>query len=249
MTVQLIPRSLLTASIALICLAPLCAGGQTHPVRTSHCVLHRDGSRFVGSCGPLFDQTPTLTLAPAKAITTGRWRENAEPASVWAGDITEEGSENEPLELEIYAGGSGVLRTMYGWFAASHIAEAEGLSFELDSTKEVRPNAVDEKIVRRAAAILSSEKVWNRADDRNCPAAAKTWSIYCAMEKATIEVSGGFHHRRPALQFVREIVDKRTAGRRYHHRLMDYNNDPTTRLSDVQSLFQEALQRMQDKGK
>jgi hypothetical protein len=32
--------------------------------------------------------------------------------------------------------------------------------------------------------------------------------------------------------------------RNYHHRLMDYNNDPTTHLSDIQSLFNEALKRM-----
>jgi len=108
---------------------------------------------------------------------------------------------------------------------------------------------MDEKIVRRAAEILSNEKVWNRADNRECPATATTWSIYCGMERATIDVTGAFHHRRPALQLVREIVDERTVGRRYHHRLMDYNNDTTTHLSDVQSLFQDALRRMQDKPK
>jgi hypothetical protein len=44
---------------------------------------------------------------------------------------------------------------------------------------------------------------------------------------------------------VREIVEERTATRNYHHHLMDYNNDPTTRLSDVQILFKEALSRME----
>jgi hypothetical protein len=65
------------------------------------------------------------------------------------------------------------------------------------------------------------------------------------MEKATIEVTGGFHHRRPALQVVRKIVEERAASRPYKHRLMDYNNDPTTRFADVQTLFAEALRRMQ----
>jgi hypothetical protein len=64
------------------------------------------------------------------------------------------------------------------------------------------------------------------------------------MEKATVEVASAFHHRRPALQVVRAIVDERTANRRYGHRLMGYNNDPTTHLSDVQSLFDEALKRI-----
>ena len=75
----------------------------------------------------------------------------------------------------------------------------------------MRPNALDQKIVRKAAAILSTEAAWNRADNRECPISATKWSIYCALEKATFEVTGGFHHRRPALEVVREIVDERAA--------------------------------------
>jgi hypothetical protein len=48
------------------------------------------------------------------------------------------------------------------------------------------------------------------------------------------------------MEVVREIIDERTAGRNYHHRLMDYNNDQTTTLTDVQSVFSEALRRMND---
>jgi hypothetical protein len=121
------------------------------------------------------------------------------------------------------------------------------LTFDLDAAQEVAPNALDRQIIKRAALILSTQKVWNRNDNRVCPEAAGDWSIYCAMEKASIEVTGGFDHRRPALELVRVIVDDRTAGRPYHHRLMDYNNDPRTNFSDVQSLFSEALTRMEDK--
>ena len=66
------------------------------------------------------------------------------------------------------------------------------------------------------------------------------------MEAATAEVTGGMDHRRPAMEVVREIVEDRTTGRGYNHRLMDYNNDSTTTLDDVQSLFREALERMND---
>ena len=96
----------------------------------------------------------------------------------------------------------------------------------------------------RAAAMFTSEAVWNRADDRSCPAGAKTWSLYCAVEQASIDLLGAYHHRRPAAQLVRQIVDERTVGRSYSHRLMDYNNDPTTHLTDVKSLFAEALARI-----
>jgi hypothetical protein len=210
----------------------------------SHCVFHRVDDHFLGSCGALFDQTPALTLMPVTAVTTGVWRQDIHPISVWAGDMTDEGSPNAPIELEIYAGGWGVARTEYGWFAVTQFVKSPTLSFDLDASREVSPNALDQEIVREAAKILSTEGAWNRTDNRKCPASATTYSIYCAMEKAVIDVTGGFNHRRPALESVRVIVEERTAARDYHHRLMDYNNDPTTRLNDVQSLFKEALVRM-----
>jgi hypothetical protein len=120
------------------------------------------------------------------------------------------------------------------------------LSFDLDASHEVSPDALDQKIVREAATILSTEAAWNRADNRKCPTNATTWSIYCALEKSTFDITGGIHHRCPGLEVVRKIVDERTASRNNHHHLMDYNNDPTTTLSDVQNLFKEALTRMEE---
>lgn len=116
--------------------------------------------------------------------------------------------------------------------------------FAIDTTGGVVASALDRKIIERANAILGSDAVWNRADNRECPAGATTWSIYCALERATIEVTGGFHHRRPALELVRQIVEERAKDRNYNHRLMDYNNDPSTHLGDVRSLFAEALSRL-----
>jgi pimeloyl-ACP methyl ester carboxylesterase len=212
----------------------------------AHCSFHRTDDHFAGGCGKLFDQEPEMRLGPAAAITTGIWRDDIHPMSFWAGDMTDEG-DRAPLELEVYAGDEGVLRTEYGWFPISKFASSSStLSFDLDTSHEVRPNSLDEKIVRTAAAILSSESAWNRNDNRKCPASATTWSIYCALEKATIDVTGGFHHRRPAMEVVREIIEERTTTRNYHHRLMGYNNDPTTHLSDVQSLFKEALRRIEN---
>jgi hypothetical protein len=45
-----------------------------------------------------------------------------------------------------------------------------------------------------------TEAAWNRSDNRECPTSATKWSIYCALEKATLDVTGGPHHRRPALR-------------------------------------------------
>ncbi|MGH9763874.1 MAG: DUF6197 family protein, partial [Blastocatellia bacterium] len=196
-----------------------------------------------GYCVP-FEDDPVLTIFRQKGITSGVWRKDTDPMEVWAGQMVYS-DDADHIEIEIYKGGTGVFRTDRGWFPISNFeGSANAIQFQVDTSKEVPPSDLDRKIVERAATILSSESVWNRADNRRCAPTDAKWSIYCAMQKATIEVAGAFHHRRPALQVVRHIVDERTVGRKYHHRLMDYNNDPSTRLRDVQSLFAEALARI-----
>jgi hypothetical protein len=210
----------------------------------STCELRPVDALWSGTCVPFLDEHPTLKVAPAARITSGTWRKDVQPTAVWAGDISTGGA-SERVEIEIYDGGTGLLRTEYGWFPISDFQRERSLvRFRVDTAHEIAPGDLDREIVKRAALILSSESVWNRADDRRCPSTATTWSIYCAMERATIEVTGAFHHRRPALEVVREIIEQRTAGRQYQHRLMDYNNDPSTHLNDVRSLFKEALERM-----
>src|ERR1700680_5119913 len=81
----------------------------------------------------------------------------------------------------------------------------------------------DIRIVRRARGILNSPAKWNRADNRECPATQRTYSLYCALEKATDEVSKKFEHRGAAMQEARFALDEVLAkGNHYEHRLMDY---------------------------
>jgi len=151
----------------------------------------------------------------------------------------------DAVEIEIYDGGSGVIRTYEGWFPVTEFAaNADGIHFLFDGKHEVPPNALDREVLQRASRVITSDAVWNRADNRKCPADATTWSIYCAVERAMIEATGGFNHRRPAGQLVRAIVDERSANRNYSHRMMDYNNDPRTVIADVRSLFAEAIARI-----
>ncbi len=107
---------------------------------------------------------------------------------------------------------------------------------------EVRPpvTAVDLRIVQRARKILDSPGKWNRADTRVCPEGAATFSLYCALEKATKEVTGGFEHRGATMQEARFAIEQLVPdwGRRYRHRLMDYNNDAKTTFADIQRVLQ-----------
>ena len=96
----------------------------------------------------------------------------------------------------------------------------------------------DIRIVRRAREILNSPAKWNRSDNRQCPAAQRTYSLYCTLEKATEEVSKKFEHRGAAMQEARFVIDEVLAkGNHYEHRLMDYNNDPKTTFGDAQKFF------------
>jgi hypothetical protein len=116
---------------------------------------------------------------------------------------------------------------------------AAGLHAQADNP-DARPpvTKADIDIVRRAAQILDSPGKWNRADDRVCPPDAKTFSLYCALEKATDEVSKNFEHRGAAMQEARFVIEEIAPdASRYNHRLMDYNNDPNTTFSDIQGVF------------
>jgi len=120
------------------------------------------------------------------------------------------------------------------------VAPAQSASNQQVDDPEARPpvTAADVRIAQRAAKILDSPEKWNRADTRVCPADAKTFSLYCALEKATDEVSGNFQHRSAAMQEARFVIDEIAPNRKtYHHRLMDYNNDPTTTFADIQKVF------------
>jgi hypothetical protein len=105
----------------------------------------------------------------------------------------------------------------------------------------------DLQIVKRARDILASPSKWNRADTRVCPSNASTFSLYCALEKATEEVTGKFEHRGAAMQAARFVIDEIAPNaKNYHHRLMDYNNDPATAFADVQTFFRKLQDRIED---
>jgi hypothetical protein len=65
------------------------------------------------------------------------------------------------------------------------------------------------------------------------------------LEKATNEVSGNFKHRAAAMQEARFVIDEITPkAKNYEHRLMDYNNDPTTTFADIQNVFELLEERI-----
>jgi hypothetical protein len=104
----------------------------------------------------------------------------------------------------------------------------------------------DLRILLKAAELLKDESVWNRSDDRECEDDEATGkrSLFCALQKACIDVLGVYDHRRVALQEVRFAVEDATRGQDFEHRLRDFNNLPTTQLADIKKILRAATDRV-----
>jgi hypothetical protein len=143
--------------------------------------------------------------------------------------------------LEDSTGINGVGRTPFGWFAIANMRESGGaLSIQMDANKQVPPTANDIAIIARAIELLPNESVWNKSDNRQCPAGQPKLSLFCALQKATADISGGVHYRQPALQAVREALNSVDPSRITTHRIMDYNNHPATTLTEIHALLRRA---------
>jgi len=102
----------------------------------------------------------------------------------------------------------------------------------------------DLAILVRANEILKSPAVWNRHDTRECHPNDTTWSLFCALEKASREVLKEYRHREVALQEVRFAIEDVTDGREFNHRMMDYNNLPSTEFADIKRVLTIATHRV-----
>lgn len=123
-------------------------------------------------------------------------------------------------------------------FVGAAVVHATTVQLEDDSQSRPPVSKSDVEIVKKARQILNSPEQWNRADNRTCPDSETKFSLYCALEKATSEVTGEFAHRGAAMQEARFVIDEDLAPtNNYQHRLMDYNNDARTTFADVQRFF------------
>ena len=106
--------------------------------------------------------------------------------------------------------------------------------------------AEDLRILEKAQELLKNDAAWNRQDDRECADDEATGkrSLFCALQKACIDVLGRYDHRRVALQEVRFAVEDATRGREFEHRLRDFNNLPETQLADIKRVLSVAAERV-----
>ena len=124
------------------------------------------------------------------------------------------------------------------------IAIREGNRFDAELMGQyLEVSETDIKILDRAARMLADQPRRNMNDDRDCQddAASGSVSVFCALYLASIEVSGIYRHRRPAIMAARMALLNRFFGD-YEHLLQDINNN----ASIADGAFIEALESAQE---
>jgi len=221
------------------------------PSRSLTCSLQRTGTDFKGVCevpcevnalAVNFDGVkPNFSCYTPPRRVAASLRETEKTG--WIG--TMEGAQPEdPTRFEVVEGAR-IAKVPFGWFALqSARTDENGLFLSIAADKQLPPTEDDIRILERARALLSDERHWNKQDDRTCRPNPERWSLFCALMRATEEVSGGVHYRQPALQAAREVLNEVGGNRLGKHRLMDYNNHPATTLEEVHQLLRTAQSRL-----
>jgi hypothetical protein len=233
------------------------ASSASHPTDSVVCTLQAAGAAYKGTCQVTcsvnalavnFDglEAKRACQGPLRTVQT-ELSKTAAPGK-WLG--TMQGVQPEdPTRFEVVAntGTSGsVGRTPFGWFAITDMQESAGaLVIRMNADRQVRPTQSDIAIITRALALLPNESVWNKDDNRQCPAGQTKLSLFCALAQATTEISGGIHYRQPAAQAVREALNGVDSTRIKTHRIMDYNNHPATTLAEIHAILHTARARLE----
>lgn len=133
-------------------------------------------------------------------------------------------------------------------FFASCTRTEKGIVFGTPSYEKrtVQVDSSDLKILLLTKEILSLEESWQHDSSQVCNS-NKKYTLYCALQKGSIEALGTFNHRRSALQHVRFAIDDYYRNRWEVHRLADFNNHRLTTFKDIHKVIDIAKETIQDK--
>lgn len=135
----------------------------------------------------------------------------------------------------------GMLAVLSGMMLAACYQTENGLVWGLPDyeKRDIRVTQSDLDILLKVDALLPEEAAWSREGGRSCQNRAKL-NLLCALEQATVTVTGAYHHRQPALQMVRFVIDDHYRDRWKVHRLEDFNVHPDTSFRDVKNVLAQA---------
>jgi len=152
-----------------------------------------------------------------------------------------------------------MFRFKSNWYTFDNLKIShKSISFSIDTDPIIPGTLGDLEIVKLTKKILSEEKYWNRVDDRQCvdDIANKSYSLYCALRIASLQVEEKYNHRNASLQSLRHIIQEKYPNRKWKHRLMDFNNMEETTyhvimktLDLIEHQFEEDINSRNSNGK
>ncbi len=106
---------------------------------------------------------------------------------------------------------------------------------------------VDLETLEMAEQLLADSAHWHKNDDRKCENDIENncWSLFCALKHASIVKMGEYNHHNTAMQTVRFVIDDLVPNHGFDHTLMDYNNIPSTKHTDILHVLKIAQERIQ----
>ena len=105
----------------------------------------------------------------------------------------------------------------------------------------------DRQIIEFAGKLLADSSRWHQDDDRECENDIENnrWSLFCALQHASMEIYGEYNHHNTAIQSVRFVIDELVPNHGFPHTLMDYNNESSTTHSDILRVLELSRQRIE----
>ena len=103
----------------------------------------------------------------------------------------------------------------------------------------------DLKILARARQILSGPSVWDRRREPACDEdrTKQSWSLFCALSQASLDVTGAARGLRPVWQEARAAAVE-VAGHSFQGALKDFNSSESTTYSDLVKAFDITERRL-----
>ena len=141
-----------------------------------------------------------------------------------------------------------MIKMSNGWYPVTSF-EIKGEKLKMAFPWDFRSEAseIDLAVLQHTSSLLSSEETWNSDDDRICEDDISTgkYSIYCALQRSYLDLTGDFNHRAPALELVRQNISLLHANREYQHQLMEFNNEQS--FQEVKDLLFICEKKMEEK--
>lgn len=206
-----------------------------------------DGS-FQGDCRGFDEGRGTLQLTPDEPVV-GADAPMAIPLDVtWNGVLQIPGWPRLPVEVEsspYEPDPAPVMKTEVAWLLVEDaVVQGSELSFWFLFDEDAPPTHQDIAIIEGTAAIMSDERLWDRSDSRRCPEVSQTWTLYCAMRQATVEETGKFHDKQPALVITRKVIGDVFRDMAWENPLIDYNSYDDAILIEMHRLLTMASTRV-----